>query len=63
MAEDSERAATTCDQFQQKLSTLLETGEELYRDPHLKTCAACRAFVIDLERIASDAGNLFGPEK
>jgi hypothetical protein len=59
---DSEPEARDCQEFQRRLTVLLETGEDLYRDPHLQTCEHCRALVVDLEKIAENARELFGPK-
>ena len=62
MDDNSEHAGMTCEEFQQKLPILAEAGEKLYGDPHLKSCAMCRSLVVDLEKIAVDAGRVFRPE-
>jgi len=62
MTGDSEREATDCQEFQRRLHMLLETGEDLYRDHHLRTCATCGSLVVDLEKIAENARELFGPQ-
>lgn len=62
MSGGSEHAETACEEFQGLLPILLQDGESLYRHPHLKTCAICRSLVVDLEKIADDAGRPFGPE-
>lgn len=62
MTDDSEPEATDCQEFQRRLTTLLVAGEDLYRDRHLQTCERCRALVVDLEKIAENARDLFGPK-
>ena len=44
-----------CAAFQDQLPSLFESGEDLSAQPHLKTCANCRALVRDLEYIAQQA--------
>lgn len=61
MTGDSELEATDCQEFQRRLPVLLEVGEDLYQDRHLQTCGTCRALVVDLEKIAENARELFGP--
>jgi len=55
MASDSENDTRSCEDFQEKLPDLMQAREELYRDPHLKTCERCRALLIELEQIADAA--------
>jgi hypothetical protein len=63
MSGNPEHAITACEKFQQRLPSLIEAGEGLYRDHHLNTCALCRALVVDLETIAEAARDLFGPQR
>jgi len=58
-AEDRSRA---CEEFQQRLSVLVQSGEALYGDPHLENCTYCRGLVVDLETIAEAARDLFGEQ-
>jgi hypothetical protein len=46
-------------EFQRKLPTMLESGDELYSDAHLRSCELCRALVIDLENISDEARSRF----
>ena len=62
MTNDSEPGAQSCQEFQQRLQVLVGAGEDLYGDPHLQTCQRCRALVVDLEKIAENARELFGPQ-
>lgn len=57
----SEPDATDCEEFQRRLA-LFGAGEDLYRDRHLQTCERCMALVVDLEEIAENARDLFGPK-
>ena len=45
----------TCEQFQDQLPELFESGAELSSQEHLKTCEQCAALVRDLEYIAQQA--------
>ena len=45
----------TCDEFQQQLPELFESGIELDDHPHLLTCDNCAALVRDLKYIAQQA--------
>ena len=62
MSGNPEHAITACEEFQQRLPSLIEAGEGLYRDRHLKSCDLCRALVVDLETIAEAVRELFGPQ-
>ena len=62
MADDSEDQLKACEDFQNRVSDLAQAGEDLYRDPHLRTCSTCRTFVVDLEKIAEDARKLLPPK-
>jgi hypothetical protein len=44
-----------CAEFQQRLPELFESGEDLSKDEHLRTCETCSALVQDLEYIAQQA--------
>jgi|HubBroStandDraft_5_1064220.scaffolds.fasta_scaffold2743984_1 hypothetical protein len=59
MASDSEFESMACKEFQQRLPKLLESGDELYSDAHLRSCELCRALVIDLEKIADEGRRRF----
>jgi hypothetical protein len=59
MVGDSERETAARKEFQQRLPVLLQSGEELYDDPHLQGCDVCRALVVDLEQIGDAARRRF----
>lgn len=44
-----------CADFQNKLPELFESGADLSKEDHLKSCENCSALVRDLEYIASQA--------
>jgi hypothetical protein len=44
-----------CAAFQDQLPSLFESGEDLSKQEHLKTCENCSALVRDLEYIAQQA--------
>jgi hypothetical protein len=44
-----------CAEFQENLPELFESGKDLSREEHLKTCENCAALVRDLEYIAQQA--------
>ena len=45
----------TCDEFQQQLPELFESGMDQDKHPHLQTCDNCAALVRDLNYIAQQA--------
>jgi hypothetical protein len=45
----------TCEEFQQQLPELFESGVDLESAPHLRTCENCAALVRDLRYIADQA--------
>ena len=45
----------TCEEFQDQLPGLFESGAPLKEQEHLKTCENCSALVRDLEYIAQQA--------
>ncbi len=45
----------TCEDFQDQLPELFESGADLSTQEHLKTCEQCAALVRDLEYIAQQA--------
>src|ERR1700721_3638577 len=45
----------TCEEFQDQLPGLFESGAPLKEQEHLKTCEQCSALVSDLEYIAQQA--------
>jgi len=57
MTED--RNNRTCQEFQEHLADLIASGEDVSKNPHLQTCANCRALLADLETIAEAARQLF----
>jgi len=60
MTNEHESAAVGCEKFQASLAERFAKDEkEVYRDPHLKTCSLCRAMVMDLEKIAEAAREIF----
>lgn len=44
-----------CAEFQDQLPELFESGKDLSREEHLKSCENCAALVRDLEYIAQQA--------
>lgn len=44
-----------CAEFQDRLPELFESGKDLSREEHLKSCENCAALVRDLEYIAQQA--------
>ncbi len=44
-----------CEEFQDKLPELFESGRPLDGEEHLKTCEQCASLVRDLQYIASQA--------
>jgi hypothetical protein len=44
-----------CAEFQDRLPELFESGKDLSKEDHLKTCENCAALVRDLEYIAQQA--------
>jgi hypothetical protein len=44
-----------CDEFQQQLPELFDSGQDLLAHAHLQTCENCSALVRDLEYIAAQA--------
>ena len=44
-----------CAEFQDRLPELFESGKDLTKEEHLKTCENCAALVRDLEYIAHQA--------
>jgi predicted anti-sigma-YlaC factor YlaD len=61
MTED--RNNRSCQEFQEHLAELIASGEDASRNPHLQTCANCRALLADLETIAEAARQLFPIEQ
>ena len=61
MTED--RNNRTCQEFQEHLADLIASGENVSNNPHLQTCANCRALLADLETIAEAARQLFPIEQ
>ena len=57
MTED--RNNRSCQEFQEHLADLIASGEDVSKNPHLQTCANCRALLADLETIAEAARQLF----
>ena len=45
----------SCEEFQDQLPDLFESGADLSKQAHLKTCEQCSALVRDLEYIAQQA--------
>lgn len=61
MTEDRNNRA--CQEFQEHLAELIASGENVSNNPHLLTCANCRALLADLETIAEAARQLFPIEQ
>ena len=58
MSNQNERVigkSMNCADFQNKLPELFESGADLSKEEHLKSCENCAALVRDLEYIASQA--------
>ena len=49
----------SCEEFQAHLPELIGSGADVSADPHLESCALCRALLSDLETIAAAARELF----
>jgi hypothetical protein len=49
------KQSMTCEQFQDQLPELFESGADLGSQEHLKSCEQCSALVRDLEYIAQQA--------
>ncbi|HEY0760468.1 MAG TPA: hypothetical protein VGD59_14550 [Acidisarcina sp.] len=49
------RETISCEEFQEKLPELFESGRPLDSEEHLKTCKQCAALVSDLQYIAVQA--------
>jgi hypothetical protein len=45
----------TCEEFQDQLPEMFESGEEFHGVDHLQSCENCAALVRDLEYIAQQA--------
>ncbi len=52
---EQDRETMNCAEFQEKLPELFESGVDVSKDPHVKSCENCAALVRDLEYIASQA--------
>jgi hypothetical protein len=61
MTED--RNNRSCQEFQERLADLIASGADVTKNPHLQTCANCRALLADLETIAEAARQLFPIEQ
>ena len=48
-------SSMSCDEFQQQLPELFESGRPLDSEEHLQTCEQCASLVRDLQYIASQA--------
>lgn len=51
----SNEQSVSCEQFQDKLADLFESGADLSKQEHLRGCEQCSALVRDLEYIAQQA--------
>jgi hypothetical protein len=49
----------SCAAFQAQLADLIGSGESIAGNPHIQSCANCRALLADLETIAEAARVLF----
>lgn len=47
--------SVSCAEFQSKLADLFESGADLSKQEHLRSCEQCSALVRDLEYIAQQA--------
>jgi hypothetical protein len=45
----------TCEEFQNRLPELIESGTDAARHPHALACPICAALIEDLERIAEES--------
>ena len=52
----------TCEEFQNQLGDLNNSGADPEDHPHVKACATCRQLVQELEIIAEEARKQFPPE-
>jgi len=55
MTSDREYTPQQCNQFQEQLPELFDSGADLSQEEHLKSCENCAALVRDLEYIAAQA--------
>ena len=53
--QPAQSAEVSCEEFQQKLPELFESGRDVNSEQHLQTCEQCAALVRDLQYIASQA--------
>jgi hypothetical protein len=53
--DTSEALPISCDDFQQQLPELFESGGDLTAEEHLQICENCSALVRDLQYIAQQA--------
>ncbi|HEY0794663.1 MAG TPA: hypothetical protein VGD64_02670 [Acidisarcina sp.] len=51
----SEKATMTCEEFQDRLPEMFETGNVVTTGGHLDTCEKCSSLVRDLQYIADQA--------
>ena len=49
----------SCLEFQEQLPELFDSGSDVERHTHVRTCDLCRALVYDLEIIAEEARSRF----
>lgn len=55
MAMSEDPKTMSCEEFQDQLSQLIESGADVKRHPHAQGCELCRGLLKDLERIAEEA--------
>ena len=55
MTSDHEHTPQECNEFQEQLPDLFDSGADLSQQEHLKNCENCAALVRDLEYIAAQA--------
>jgi hypothetical protein len=56
------RNTMSCEEFQEQLPELIGSGADASAHPHVQSCELCRAFLGELEAIASAARQLFPVE-
>jgi len=56
MSEDASKVS--CEEFQNQLARMLESGEDITSHPHARACKGCCRFIRDLYRIAEGSRHL-----
>jgi hypothetical protein len=53
MSEDASKVS--CEEFQNQLARMLESGVDIANHPHARACEGCCGLIRDLYRIAEDS--------